>query len=149
MIKNILIAFDGSKNSIAAAEAGINLAELAGAFITVVYVAEVIPPYMVSDFAPIPGALGDMRNALLARAEEALATARKMAKGAGIGFETVVAEGNPSAEILRIAKEKNVDLLVLGSLGKTGLEKIMLGSVAEKLVRRSTVPMMVVPEKMD
>jgi nucleotide-binding universal stress UspA family protein len=69
MIKNILIAFDGSKNSIAAAEAGINLAELAGAFITVVYVAEVIPPYMASDFAPIPGALGGMRNALLARAE--------------------------------------------------------------------------------
>jgi nucleotide-binding universal stress UspA family protein len=41
-----------------------------------------------------------------------------MAKGAGIGFETVVTEGNPSAEILRIAKEKNADLLVLGSLGK-------------------------------
>ncbi len=90
-----------------------------------------------------------MRNALLAWAEEALATARKMAKGAGIGFETVVTEGNPSAEILRIAKEKNADPLVLGSLGKTGLEKIMLGSVAEKLVRRSTVPMMADPEKMD
>ncbi len=58
MIKNILIAFDGSKNSIVAAEAGINLAELAGAFITVVYVAEVIPHYMASDFVPIPGALG-------------------------------------------------------------------------------------------
>jgi len=149
MIKNILVAFDGSKNSIAAAEAGMNLAKMARAFITVVYVAEVMPPYMASDFAIIPGALEVMRNALLARAEEALATAGKMAKGAGIGFEAVVAEGDPSAEILRIAKEKNIDLLVLGSIGKTGLEKIMLGSVAEKLVRRSTVPVMVVPEKRD
>jgi nucleotide-binding universal stress UspA family protein len=70
-----------------------------------------------------------------------------MASNAGVPFEKIVAEGNPSEEILRRSSESGIDLLVMGSIGRTGIEKIMLGSVAEKVVRNSRVPVLIVPGK--
>ena len=53
-------------------------------------------------------------------------------------------EGNPAAEILKLAKDESANLIVIGSIGKTDLEKFLMGSVAEKVVRNSTVPVLVV-----
>jgi nucleotide-binding universal stress UspA family protein len=68
-----------------------------------------------------------------------------MAWDAGVPFRRIVAEGEPSDEILKGAYESGSDLLVVGRIGRSGLEKIMLGSVAEKVVRHSKVPVLIVP----
>ena len=56
----------------------------------------------------------------------------------------VVLDGYPSNEIIDFAENNNIDLIVMGTLGKTGLERFLIGSVAEKVVRGSKVPVMVV-----
>ena len=53
-----------------------------------------------------------------------------------------MAQGDPSEEILKAAQ--GMDLLVMGSVGRSGLEKVLLGSVAEKVVHRSQIPVLVI-----
>lgn len=56
----------------------------------------------------------------------------------------LVVEGNPPSEILEIAEDNKMDLIVIGSIGKTGIEKFLMGSVAEKGVHNSELPVLVV-----
>lgn len=70
-----------------------------------------------------------------------------MAAGAGVQCDKLVAKGDPSMELLRISQESGMDLLVLGSVGRSGLEKFLLGSVAENVVRHSKAPVLLVPFK--
>jgi nucleotide-binding universal stress UspA family protein len=58
-------------------------------------------------------------------------------------------EGNPYEAILRVAKEWEADLIVLGTHGRTGLSHLLIGSVAEKVIRHSTIPIFIVPIKHD
>lgn len=67
----------------------------------------------------------------------------------GINVEPVLLEGNPAEELIRYAEEEKMDIVVMGTLGKTGLDRLLLGSVAENLVRHSKVPVMVVRDKCD
>ena len=57
----------------------------------------------------------------------------------------MILKGNPSDELLRYSKEPGTDILVIGSIGRTAISKFLLGSVAEKVVRHSEVPVMIVP----
>ena len=59
-------------------------------------------------------------------------------------MEVMVAVGRPAAEILRVAHEEAVDLIVMGTHGRTGLRHVLLGSVAEKIVRSATCPVFTV-----
>jgi len=58
-----------------------------------------------------------------------------------------VLEGNPGEEIAGFAVKNDVSLIVMGSVGRTGLDKFLLGSVAEKVVRNSKVPVLTVPRE--
>jgi len=58
--------------------------------------------------------------------------------------DRVIIEGRPAEDILKLAGERKTDLIVVGGIGVTGLEKFLLGSVAEKVVRNSKVPVLVV-----
>ena len=92
-----------------------------------------------------------------ARALEELATvdlARDLAvwrteaeRIATTGVRTALVEGDPAAGILRYARDHGVDLLVLGTHGRTGLRRLVLGSVAERVVRQAPCPVMVVRPK--
>jgi nucleotide-binding universal stress UspA family protein len=61
---------------------------------------------------------------------------------------TFVEEGSPSEAILKIAKEWEADIIVLGTHGRTGLSHILMGSVAEKVIRHSTIPLFIIPTKL-
>lgn len=61
-----------------------------------------------------------------------------------IAFEAVVLEGNPADEIVNFIEKTDDELIVIGTLGKTGVQKFLLGSVAENVVRRSKVSVFVV-----
>jgi nucleotide-binding universal stress UspA family protein len=57
---------------------------------------------------------------------------------------TQVVEGNPSEEILAYATEHGIDLITMGTHGRSGLDRVVMGSVAERVVRRSSVPVLTV-----
>lgn len=76
--------------------------------------------------------------------EELLDRARGVAEEHGVSLETVTAEGKPSAEIVDYAEDNPVDSIVMGSHGRQGASRVLLGSVAETVTRRSPVPVTVV-----
>jgi len=152
MFKKILIATDGSKHSEHAAKYGVDLAQLSNGSVTICYVADVggylplgsIPFGDAGFYAIDPAVFNSLRDTALEAGKKAAARIEKMATAAGVFSESRVLEGNPAAEILRLAREKSMDIIVIGSIGKTGLEKFLMGSVAEKVVRNSPVPVLVV-----
>jgi universal stress protein A len=61
---------------------------------------------------------------------------RKAARRLGVpGAELLIRKGNPHREIIKVAKEKRIDLIIMGTVGRTSLERMVLGSVSEKVVR--------------
>ena len=151
MLKKILIATDGSKHSEEAARIGVELAKLSNGQATILHVVD------VSGYIPMPfegfnrpyakEEAAALRNILLENGENATIHAEKLARDSGITYEKMIVEGNPASEILKIAEESKKDIIVMGSIGKTGLEKFLLGSVAEKVVRNSKVPVLIIPPR--
>jgi nucleotide-binding universal stress UspA family protein len=65
----------------------------------------------------------------------------------GIKYETVTKTGREDAEILKFAKDRKVDIIVMGTHGRTGIEHVFFGSDAEKVLRRSHFPVFVIPSR--
>jgi nucleotide-binding universal stress UspA family protein len=65
----------------------------------------------------------------------------------GIRYEFITKSGREDEEILKFAKDERVDIIVVGTHGKTGIEHVFFGSVAEKVLRRSPFPVFVIPCK--
>ncbi|HSD58383.1 MAG TPA: universal stress protein [Methanotrichaceae archaeon] len=147
MIKKIMIATDGSMPGRQAAEMGINLAKLAGAEVTAVYVVDMARLTQLPGYISVPGIKERLLELMGTEGEKATAEVEGMANEAGVACCKRVAGGDPADEILKISQELGVDLLVMGSIGRSGLSKILLGSVAEKVVRHSKVPVLLVPIK--
>ena len=149
MFDRILIAADGSKNSKKAAKAGIELARLSGGSVIIVYVADVSKCISSAGLAPPFGGISsdvidDIEANLKDIGEKVTIEVEELAKASGVKGERLVVDGNPPNEILLIAEDKKMDLIVIGSIGKTGLEKFLMGSVAEKVVHNSKLPVLVV-----
>lgn len=138
--KKIFIATDGSEQNRRAVEYGIELAKISGGKIIVGYVVD------TAAFASIPMDAGwEMMYELMeTEANDAVQKVELLAKQAGVEVETVVLEGHPSHEIIEFAQKNGIDVIVMGTLGKGGLDRFLLGSVAEKVTRNSTVPVLVV-----
>ncbi len=149
MFKKIMIATDGSEASNAAAKVGLELAKKSGAKAIAIYVADVATLNRLSDYIIYPGANDEVRKLMVKQGHEAADETEKMAKEMGLEIDKVVAEGGPATELLQQSQDMGVDLLVLASSGKGGVEKFLLGSVAEKVVRNSKVPVMLVPTNRD
>ena len=78
---------------------------------------------------------------------EATAYIEQIGKATGVEVESRILKGNPAQKIVSFAEDNNIDMIVVGSLGKTGYERVVLGSVSEKVVRHAKIPVMVVREK--
>jgi nucleotide-binding universal stress UspA family protein len=61
--------------------------------------------------------------------------------------ETRVLKGHPAEKILSFSEDNNIDMIIVGSLGKGGYERALLGSVSEKIVRHAKIPVLVVRER--
>ncbi len=140
---NILIATDGSQYTKNAIDYGIELAKITGAKLYAVYVVD------TAAFASIPmdAALESMYGLLKQEAEEALKYVTDRARSEDLEVEGFIAEGHPAEEIMRYAEKNQISLIVMGTLGKSGLDRFLLGSVAEKVVRSSKIPVLVVRGK--
>ena len=143
MFEKILIATDGSEYSERAARVAIELAKLGGGSLTALYVAD------TSKITHLPDdmLLFSIRDLLTREGKEAVSFIEKLAIEAGLAFEKIVLEGNPGEKIIEYAKDAGMSVVVMGSVGRTGLDKFLLGSVAEKVVRNSKVPVLTVPKE--
>lgn len=138
--RNIVIATDGSENTLRAISYGIELAKLSGATVHALYVID------MTSFSSIPMDAGweEMYNILREEGEKAISVVKERGKVSGVEVREMILEGHPSNEIIDFAEKNNVDLIVVGTLGKTGLDRFLMGSVADKVVRGSKVPVLVV-----
>ncbi|RNI14611.1 universal stress protein [Methanohalophilus sp. RSK] len=137
--KKILIATDGSTENKKAVSYGIELAKLSGARVYVTYVAD------TASFDSIPMDGGwEMMYELLEKEGKEITDKVISDTGDDIEIESKLLEGHPGHEIIDFAESNGIDLIVMGTHGKSGLDRFLLGSVAEKVTRNSHVPVMVV-----
>lgn len=80
-------------------------------------------------------------------AEEPVSYVENTAKNAGLEVESVLLEGHPAEEIINFSEKNGIDLIIVGSLGKSGVERFLMGSVSEKVVKNAKVPVLVVRAK--
>lgn len=136
MYRNILIAADGSDNSLRATQQAADIASLLDeAKVTIVSVIA-IDVYSDMVYDPIE-AHGEAQREIIRDAEQVLADA-------GIDYEVVLLHGRPADEIIRYATETEVDLLVIGSRGLGALREFALGSVSHKVLTHAKCPVLVV-----
>lgn len=148
MFKNILIATDGSKPSEHAAKAGVDLAKLTGGTVTAVYVVDkgrILENIEADGVELAKDVMDGTRLGLQKEGQMAMRYVEELAKASGVSIETKVLVGNPAETILKSAEENHMDAIVIGSIGRTGLSKFLLGSVAEKVVRNSKIPVVLIP----
>ena len=138
--RNIVVATDGSENSRKAISYGIELAKLSGATVHALYIVD------TSAYSSIPMDAGweAMYEILRKEGEKAVNQVKELGEATGVEVREVLWDGHPSTEIINFAENNNADLIVMGTLGKTGLDRFLLGSVAEKVIRGSKVPVLVV-----
>lgn len=141
IIEDILITTDFSDYSSAAVEFAKTFALLYNARIHVLYVAEDSRHLHASDQVMKRGERGisDPEEAMRNFVAQHLPDTREV--------HAVVRKGKPYEEIVRYAREEGIDLTVIATHGRTGLRHIVIGSVAEKVVRHSSVPVFTVKPK--
>lgn len=147
MFKKIMVATDGSSASIKAGELAVDLASRTGGGITAIYVVDIYRLAHLPGYIAFPSLGERLMELMLKEGELATSEICELASEAKVPFVRIIAEGHPSEEILKRSQESGTDLLVIGSIGRSGLEKIVLGSVAEKVLRHSTVPVLIVPAR--
>jgi nucleotide-binding universal stress UspA family protein len=144
MFRNILLATDGSPASMHAAQLAVELARLHGARLTALYVVDPYPYLGIGDTNPM-----GFQAYMSAAHEHADQAHRKVAAlcsqdGKAVDLQLRRAEDmSASKGILQTAQEEGADLIVVGSHGRTGIQKLMLGSIASKVVSRSPIPVLV------
>ena len=145
MFKHILLATDGSPASDHAGEMAVNLARTHAAKLTAVYAVDPYPYVGLGEVNP----MGFQAYMSAAQDHAAAAHAKVAALCAG-GDSPVVLEvrmledGAPAHGIVQASKTEGADLIVVGSHGRSGIARLMLGSVAAKVVAESSVPVLVV-----
>lgn len=144
-IKNILLATDGSENVMNAVEWTIGLAKENNATVIALYV---IPPSGISLAMRGEMWAKGLHEHLREEGEKATEHVVDLGKKEGVNVGSVIIEDrNPTDGIVEFASDNDVDLIMMGTLGKTGLDHILLGSVAENVVRHSKKPVLVIPSK--
>lgn len=138
-IRTILIATDFSSYSDEALEYGSMVAKRLGAKVVLMHVIESFP-YSVTDTLNVVKhmqALRKIASALLESSSEGL-------RDKGLAVKAYLVEGTPYREILKKAKRDRVEMIVMGSHGRTGVQRLIMGSVAEKVVRLAHCPVLTV-----
>jgi len=139
LIKKILVGTDFSPYSEKAVDYAVQLANEFGAKIVLVHVIESFG-YSVTDSMTVVG----HDKALTVTAKALLDNLKKQLMEEGLSVNGHLADGTPYREIIKKAKEEAVDLIVVGTHGRSGVEHLLIGSVAEKVVRAAHCPVLTV-----
>lgn len=143
MFKHLLIATDGSAIAARAARAGVGLAKANAARVSAVYVARPFHP-LAWEVEALVDTRAEYERYHELRARRALGQCRSLANRAGVRFQELqTGAKHPYLGILRAARERGCDLIVMGSHGRRGVRRLALGSEAEQVIKRSRVPVLV------
>ena len=85
-----------------------------------------------------------MKEHLITEGKDATAYIENAGRAANVEIESVILEGNPAKEIIDFAEKNDIDLIVMGTHGMTGIQRFLIGSVAENVVRHSKKSVLVV-----
>jgi nucleotide-binding universal stress UspA family protein len=145
MYKRILVAVDGSNTSRRAFESALNLASSMGAVLQPFYVVDNAPMYFEA-----PGYDPSiLRNRMIEQGKELGAEFNQAMRERGVTGEVAVGEASSiddiSTVVLKAATAFNADLLVMGTHGRRGVQRLFLGSVAERCVRQAALPVLLIP----
>lgn len=139
MYDAVLVPTDGSPGAEAAVDHGIHMAAQNDATVHAVYVAD------VTDF----GDLAEGDEDLVAQGYEVIEPVVTKAEEAGLEVVETVLEGTPHERLLEYAEQEEIDAIAIGTHGKSGLSRVLLGSTAEEIVREATVPVLTVREGLE
>jgi len=142
MYKRILVPFDGSPTSNAGLDEAVKLAKLTGASIRVVHVLDGLP-FSAGD----AGFTGDILGILLETGSQILVEGKQRVEASGVPVDTFLSEtfGQRVCDVVaEQAKVWNADLIVIGTHGRRGVKRLLIGSDAEQIVRSAPVPVQLV-----
>lgn len=146
MYDRVLVPTDGGPHSTAAARHAVELAERHGATLHSLYVVDTGTGWLTVSKAEVRDALREVGEAA---GREALRVVERLAADADVELVTAVREGSPDEAILAYVDEADVDLVVMGTHGRTGVERRLLGSITERVVRAADVPVTTITEADD
>lgn len=151
-MKKILIALDNNAGAQKIAEAGYGLAETLHAHTTLMHVTSDSTYYSSLNYSPILGfdSFSNLDVVQTDTVQELKSTAVDYLNGVKLSLgdetiETIVKEGDYAENILQAAKEMNADMIVIGTHRRKGLDKVLLGSVAENVLHHTTIPLFIIP----
>jgi nucleotide-binding universal stress UspA family protein len=153
-MKKILIALDYDPSAQKIAETGYSLANSIGAKVVLVHVVAELVYYTSTIYNPIMGFGGfmdidpmqlDVSNAIKKEAQNFLDRTKIYLND--VSIETMVVTGDFPEAILNAAEETGADILVIGSHSRRWLEEIVMGSVTEKVLKHTSVPLFIIPTK--
>ena len=140
-LRHLLVPVDFTETSERALEYAVEMARKFESSITVMHAYQ-IPVYGFPDGAYITGA--DLASQLSNVAQQRLDGVVSSLKASGVPMSSVLRDGVPWEEINAVATETHADLIIIGTHGRRGLARALLGSVAENVIRTSTLPVMVI-----
>lgn len=143
MFKKILVPTDGSDLAVRAAHTATELAKAHGAQVVGVYVIDPFPYIGIGDASSV--ALQSYMTDAKAAASKALDALKQVCQAAGVAYTADTIERNVVYEgILETASAEDCDLVVMGSHGRQGIRALILGSVAQKVLTHSKIPVLIV-----
>ncbi|MDO5831322.1 MAG: universal stress protein [Methanobrevibacter sp.] len=140
MYKKILVPTDGSEFAKKAEKHALFLSKVSGAEIVAVSVTE-------NNFVnglPLDDEVYQLNQILKERSEENLKEFDELNDNNDLKITHIIREGSPAKVILEVAKDENVDLIVMGSSGKSGFDRFIMGSVADKVVNSAKCAVLVI-----
>lgn len=141
-MRKFLVATDFSPCSDAALDLALELARAEHASLTLLHVGQV-PPYAY--YGALYVSNDELQHAVAADASPGLLAARRRLSGHGVEIDTQCLVGEAAPEIVRFAHAHGYDLIILGTHGRHGLRRALVGSVAEMVVRTARVPVLTTP----
>lgn len=140
--KKILVPIDFSDFSKNAFKYSLSFAKQHNAAITLVYVMEPVfyPPDLSLGQITLPAVDLDMEG----KSREELEKVADLARNEGVSASTIIKMGKPFAEIIDTAREEDSDLIIISTHGHSGMEQILFGSTADKVVRKAPCPVLVI-----
>ena len=141
IVQHVLVPIDFSTTADRALTYAIALAQQFHARLTLLHVLDLTPVTMEDMTA---GVVATYLDDLETDAQHLLQASRERVQGAGLQGESLLVQGTPTQTIVDTAGEQGVDLIIMGTHGRTGLAHVFLGSVAEHVVRQGLCPVLVV-----
>ena len=145
IFRKIMVATDGSEQVRNAVDSAIEIAKLSEAKLYAVHVIDLggysITPSRDAEWEKA------MKEQFITEGKEATTYVENAGKAANIEVESVILEGSPADQIVDFAEKNDIDLIVMGTQGKSAIQRFLIGSVAENVVRHSKRSVLVVRRK--